>query len=286
MAFCILDHHYQWTVMLFGLKNAPSQFQKAMVMLFQPLLANALIYVDYILLFLKDEESHAKLLIEFYNLVKSQGIMLSEKKMVIRQSSIDFLGVNILDGKYTLQPHIASSLGEFPNKLTNTKQIQQFLGIVNYMSNFIPKVSRYRNCLAQLLKKSPPDWNSTHTEAVQQLKRLSEKLPPLQIPGPDKRILQTDASDEYWAAALFEEIDGKRNIYDYKSGTFKPSELHYHSTFKEILAVKHRIEKFQFHLLGHNFLVEMEMSSFPKMLQFKRKMLPRPQLLRWSNWFS
>ena len=27
------------------------------------------------------------------------------------------------------------------------------------------------------------------------------------------------------------------------------------------------------------------MSSFPKMLQFKRKMLPHPQLLRWANWF-
>ena len=51
--------------------------------------------------------------------------MLSVKKMVIGQSSIDFLGVNISDGKYTLQPHIASSLGEFPDKLTNTKQIQR-----------------------------------------------------------------------------------------------------------------------------------------------------------------
>ena len=54
-----------------------------MVMLFQPLVANALIYVDDILLFSKDEKSHARLLTEFYNLVKSQGIMLSEKKMVI-----------------------------------------------------------------------------------------------------------------------------------------------------------------------------------------------------------
>ena len=183
--------------MPFGLKNAPSQFQKSMVMLFQPLLTNALIYVDDILLFSKDEESHAKLLTEFYNLVQPQGIMLSEKKMVVGQSSIDFLGVNISDGKYTLQPHIATSLSEFPDELTSTKQIQQFLGIVNYMSDFIPKVSRYRNCLAQLLKKSPPEWNSAHTEAVQQLKRLSEKLPPLQIPGLGKRVLQTDASDEY-----------------------------------------------------------------------------------------
>ena len=107
--------------MPFGLKNAPSQFQKAMVMLFQPILANALIYVDDILLFSKDVESHERLLIEFYNLVKSQRIMLSEKKMVIGQSSIDFLEVSISYGKYTLQPHIAVSLGEFPDKLTGTK---------------------------------------------------------------------------------------------------------------------------------------------------------------------
>ena len=102
-AFCIPDHHYQWIVMPFDLKNAPFQFQKAMVTLFQPLLNNALIYVDDILLFSKDEESHKKLLTEFYNLVKSQGIILLEKKMIIGQSSINFLGVNISDGKYVLQ---------------------------------------------------------------------------------------------------------------------------------------------------------------------------------------
>ena len=148
-----------------------------MVTLFQPLLTNALIYVDDILLFSKDEESHGKLLIEFYNLVKSQGKLLSEKKMTIGQSSIDFLGVNISNRKYNLQPHIVVSLGEFPDKLTSAKQVQQFLGIVNYMSNFIPKISKYRNCLAQLLKKSPPRWNSVHTEVVQQLKKLAKKLP-------------------------------------------------------------------------------------------------------------
>ena len=136
------------------------------------------------------------------------------------------------------------------------------------------------------MEKNPPKWDSTHTKAVQQLKKLAERLPPLQIPRPGKRVLQTNASDEYWAATLFEEIDGKRNIFGYKSGAFKTSGLHYHCTFKEILAVKNGIEKFQFHLLGHNFLVKMDMSSFPKMLQFKRKMLPHPQLLRWSNWFS
>ena len=58
-----------------------------MVTLFQPLLTNSLIYVDDILLFSKDADSHEKLLTEFYNLVKSQEIMLSEKKMVVSTTS-------------------------------------------------------------------------------------------------------------------------------------------------------------------------------------------------------
>ena len=73
-----------------------------MVTLFQHILANALIYVDDILLFSIDAESHDRLLTEYYNLVKSQGIMLSKKKMVIEQTSIEFLGVNILGEKYTM----------------------------------------------------------------------------------------------------------------------------------------------------------------------------------------
>ena len=88
--------------MPFGLKNAPSQFQKAVVTLFQPILANALISMDDILLFSKDTESHERLLTKFYNLVKSQEIMLSEKNMVIGQTSIEFLEINISDRKYTL----------------------------------------------------------------------------------------------------------------------------------------------------------------------------------------
>ena len=73
-----------------------------MVTLFQHILANKQTYVYDILLFSIDVESHERLLTEYYNLVKSQGIMLSKKKMVIEQTSIEFLGVNILGEKYIL----------------------------------------------------------------------------------------------------------------------------------------------------------------------------------------
>ncbi|KAJ9562153.1 hypothetical protein OSB04_007313 [Centaurea solstitialis] len=99
-AFCIPDHHYQWKVMPFGLKNAPSAFQKAMVKVFEPILNNTLVYIDDILLFSPDEESHIALLSKIHSIVQEYGIMLSEKKMEIGVTSINFLGMNISDGKY------------------------------------------------------------------------------------------------------------------------------------------------------------------------------------------
>ena len=75
--------------------------------------------------------SHEKLVTEFYNLVKSQEIMLSEKK------NDHWVNINRI-------------FGNDPDKLSVAKQIQQFLGIVNYMFDFIPKISKYRNYLTQI----------------------------------------------------------------------------------------------------------------------------------------
>lgn len=62
----------------------------------------------------------------------------------------------------------------------------------------------------------------------------------------------------------------------YKSGHFKSSEQNYRLTFKEILAVKHSIEKFEFHLSAYHFIVELDMTSFPSMLVLKSKKLSNP----------
>lgn len=86
-----------------------------------------------------------------------KGLCFQKRKWSL--GAIEFLGVKITDGNYTLQPHIVASFSEFPDKLTSVKQIQQFLGIFNYMSYFILKIFRYRNYLAQILKKAPQECN-------------------------------------------------------------------------------------------------------------------------------
>ncbi|KAL4336066.1 hypothetical protein GQ457_07G043400 [Hibiscus cannabinus] len=284
--FCIPNQHFQWRVMPFGLKTAPSLFQKAMVRIFQPIMDQALIYIDDILLYSRDEEAHLKLLKHFSQLIAQYGVMLSERKMIINQKEIEFLGMHLKEGKYHPGPHIAQELTKFPDTDLSKKQVLQFLGIVNYLRDFVPKISKYTNPLRKMLKKEPPQWSTAQSKAVKMLKELLQQLPPLQIPSDGRRVLQTDASDKYWGAILFEQKDKRRYLCGYKSGRFSDAEIHYHSTFKEILAVKKAISKFEFHLIGHHFLVEMDMSSFPQMLRFKQKTVPHPQLLRWAEWFS
>ncbi|XP_015389838.1 uncharacterized protein LOC107178762 [Citrus sinensis] len=57
-AFCIPNAHYQWKVMSFDFKVAPSLFQKAMIKIFEPIIHHALVYIDDVLSFSKDHDSH------------------------------------------------------------------------------------------------------------------------------------------------------------------------------------------------------------------------------------
>ncbi|KAH9792621.1 hypothetical protein KPL71_004198 [Citrus sinensis] len=216
-AFCIPDAHYQWTVLPFGLKVAPSLFQKAMVNIFSLILHHALIYIDDILLFSHNHQTHQQVLSDFLEIVQTHGIMLFEKKSSIGKESIDFLGM---------------------------------------------------------------------IDAVKQLKKIAQSPPPLKIPTTGQRILQTDASDDFWSAILLEKIGDSESYCAPASGQFKDSEKNYHVIYKEILGVKYGIKKFEFHFISHNFLIRMDNSSFPKIFDFKNKLLSDKQLLNLKTWFA
>ncbi|KAH9716984.1 hypothetical protein KPL71_021659 [Citrus sinensis] len=285
-AFCIPNAHFQWTVLPFGLKTTPSIFQKSMVQLFQPILHHALIYIDDILLFSGSHDEHRQLLTQFYDIIQSHGIMLSAKKSTIATDNIEFLGMIIKDGHYQPGKHIAQELLHFPNQQLSKRQIQQFLGIINYIRDFIPHVDHYTHHLSALLKKKPPEWNADHTIAVTTLKQIAQNPPPLKLITAGKHILQTDASDESWGAILLEDLNDKEHFITHASGHFSDTQKHYHSVFKEILAVKNDIKKFEYHLVGHHFLIRMDSSTFPNILNFKGKTVPEKMLLRLKDWFS
>ncbi|KAH9752728.1 hypothetical protein KPL71_014816 [Citrus sinensis] len=231
-------------------------------------------------------DEHRQLLTQFYDILQSHGIMLSAKKSIIATDNVEFLGMIIKDGHYQPGKHIAQELLHFPDQQLSKRQIQQFLGIINYIRDFIPHVDHYTHHLSALLKKKPPEWNADHTFAVTTLKQIAQNPPPLKLITNGKRILQTDASDESWGAILLEEINGKEHFIAYASGHFSDTQKHYHSVFKEILAVKNGIKKFEYHLIGHHFLIRMDSSAFPNIFHFKGKTVPEKMLLRLKDWFS
>ena len=85
--FCCPQGHYEWLVMPFGLKNAPFIFQRKMDSILNKY-KFVLVYIDDILVFSLDKNSHIDhlhtVLEEFIN----NGIIISKRKMVLNKSYI------------------------------------------------------------------------------------------------------------------------------------------------------------------------------------------------------
>ena len=141
-----------------------------------------------------------------------------KRKIQLAQSQIDFLGMHFFRGTYQPQPHIAQELLNFFNKNLTVKQIQQFLGTVNYIRDFIPRAAQYTSSLSKLLKKNSSPWSKEQTIAIKELKKIAQNSPALKIPGTGQRILQTDASDHYWGAIMIEQEGEKNYYYGHASG--------------------------------------------------------------------
>jgi len=140
IAFTVPHGQYQWTVMPFGLKNAPSEFQKRMEDIFGGV-EYIIIYIDDLLVFSRDVNMHNVHLEQFYQLVYNHGLVLSdiEENFQIGKVKIDYLGLHIEKGHVELQPHVLTHLLKFPDIITDVKTLQRFLGCMNYIRNFYAK---------------------------------------------------------------------------------------------------------------------------------------------------
>ena len=143
---------------------------------------------------------------------------------------------------------------EYPDELRTKKQIQGFLGLLNYASSYIPELAKKKRELQSLLRKNNTlGWTEKHTDIVKKLKTECQQLPCLRLPEPeDNLILQTDASDKTWAAVLKTDLN---EICGYHSGTFSEREENYNTMEKELLAIIRGITKWRLFLLPKSFKV-------------------------------
>jgi len=121
----------------FRLKQAPSIYHRFMDQSFQGLNHICLAYIDDIFIFTKgSKEQHLKDVETVLLRVKEKGIVISKKKSKICQKEIEHLGLILREnGELGLTPHTQEKIQAFPNEVSDRKQIQRFLGCLNYIAN-------------------------------------------------------------------------------------------------------------------------------------------------------
>ncbi|AAP78924.1 putative multifunctional pol protein [Cestrum yellow leaf curling virus] len=272
---CPPQKHYQWNVLPFGLKQAPGIYQNFMDKNLEGLENFCLAYIDDILVFTNSSrEEHLSKLLVVLERCKEKGLILSKKKAIIARQTIDFLGLTLQEnGEIKLQPNVLEKLELFPDAIEDRKQLQRFLGCLNYIADkgFLKEIAKEtKNLYPKVSITNPWHWSDLDSKLVNQIKKKCKDLSPLYFPKPeDYLIIETDASGDTWAGCLkAAELlfpKGTKNkvverLCKYTSGIFSSAEQKYTVHEKETLAALKTMRKWKAELLPKEFTLRTDSS--------------------------
>ncbi|KAM3305443.1 hypothetical protein P3S67_012309 [Capsicum chacoense] len=87
--------------------------------------------------------------------------------MSLFQTNVRFLGHNICQGSIEPIQRVLEFATKFPDEIIDKKQLQRFLGSLNYISPFYKNLSRDLAPLYDRLKKDhKTPWTPAHTDLV------------------------------------------------------------------------------------------------------------------------
>ena len=131
----------------------------------------------------------------------------------------------------------------------NTKELQSFLGSIQYMAKFLPKLSEKTDKLKKLLKKNEPwNWEEEQQKDFEKIKQMLTEGPCLAHYAKDKEnIVTTDASTTGLGITLWEkQHDGNTKLIAFGSRSLNDTEEKYSIGELELLAVVWGLENSDF----------------------------------------
>jgi hypothetical protein len=187
----------QFTRMPQGFKNSPAIFQRMMSQIFSDLIGKkCLVYIDDILVFGENIIEHDKNLEDVLEILKKYGLEENLIKRNERKTRIQFLGYDIEKNKIKPTLVRAQGIADFPIP-KNKKQVQKFLGMINYDRLFVKNITETLKPLYNLLNKDKKfEWGEAENESFIRIKnKLGENLE-LFLPDFNKTFyLERDASE-------------------------------------------------------------------------------------------
>ena len=274
---------YQFTVMPFGLKNAPSTFQKLMTteVLVGFIQEFTQVYLDDIIVYSNDMASHLRHLHLVFERLQQHNLKVSAAKCRLCTDALDYLGYRVQEDMTVPQTKHLEQVKNFKRPQTK-RQLQSFLGTCNWLREHVPNLAALTAPLAELLKKGNGfRWKEIHEKAFSDVKEAVAQPVALHRPDPSRKfVLQTDASQIGMSAVLYQEKeDGTRQIVSHASAKFGPTESKYHVNEQECLALVWAIKYYRHFLEDRHFIVRTDSRALTWLEKFKDT---RAKLTRWA----
>ena len=263
---------FEYTVMPFGMSNAPATFQRIINHSIQDL-EGAYAYLDDIVVVGDTWDEHFERLHKLLQRLKEVGLTINLCKTSFCQATVTYLGHIVGNGN--IRPKTANVEAILKYPVPNSKKsLRKFLGMTSYYRRFCRNFSSVANPLTNLLSlKCKFIWSTECQSAFDQLKLLLANDPVLQSPDFSKLfILQVDACDSGAGGVLFQKsaADGLLHPVSYTSSKFKKHQMAYSTIEKELLSLVLALQKFECYLIGaekievftdHNPLVFLEQTK-------------------------
>ncbi|UYV77009.1 hypothetical protein LAZ67_14002807, partial [Cordylochernes scorpioides] len=280
-AFITPDGLYEFLVMLFGLCNAPSTFERMMDKILKGLKwTMAVCYLDDIVVYSKSFNEHLHRLEIILQCLDKAELRLNPKKCLFGTKRIRVFG-HLVDSKDIYpDPEKIEAIAKFPTPKSIT-DVRSFIGLCSYYRRFIENFAEKAAPLHEVLKKDNKlMWNSDQQDAFDSLKKALMSEPVLayfeeQLPTE----LHTDTSGYGIGAVLVQINDGKERPVGYASRTLSKAEKNYSTTERECLAAIWAINKFRPYLFGREFVIVTDHHALCWLSNLKD---PTGRLARWA----
>ena len=142
------------------------------------------------------------------------------------------------------------------------RQLQAFLGFINYLRDFIPAYSHVVGPIEELrgVKSVKKAWGVKQVETIKLIQKILSNAPVLEHPNWDRPFtVATDASQFGIGAVLYQkDKDDKMHIIHLHAQSFTKGQKNYPATKRELLAMIAPLKKWRHILMGRKFTIEVD----------------------------
>jgi hypothetical protein len=192
--------------------------------------------------------------------MREHKLYLWLEKCKFEKTKIEYLGVIILHNKVEMDPVKIAGVVDWPTP-SNEKEVQSFVGFVNFYRRFIPDFSHYARTLFDLTMKDVRFiWGLPQEDSFMKLKELVTSAPVLILPDDDLPFrLEANGSGIATGAVLSQQsVDNNAwHPVAFLSKALNPMERNYEIHDTEMLAIIQGLEEWRHYLEGARHPVEI-----------------------------